>query len=54
MNVILRSDQMPDVGVVQVTWEYCNIEQLEQHIRTLQTARKWLVEEKRRKDRATK
>lgn len=49
MNVLLRSDNNPDVGVEQTPWEFCTLEKLDQHIRTLQVARAWLIAERRRR-----
>lgn len=54
MKVMLRFDSAPDVcvyaGTEAVRWESCNIDMLDQHIRTLQVARKWLLDEKKRKE----
>lgn len=54
MNVMLRSDNQPDVAIQQATWECCNLALLEQHIRTLQAARKWLLEEAHRRKEAAR
>lgn len=48
MRVTLRSDDSPDV-VLEHGAEVCGIQKLDQHIRTLQTARRWLVRERRLK-----
>lgn len=45
MNVMMRSDNIPDVAVSATTWEYCSLAKLDQHIRTLQAARRWLANE---------
>lgn len=53
MKVMLRSDSMPDVRICSgapgeaPAWEDCTEERLQQHIRTLQTALKWVQEQKR-------
>lgn len=49
MNVLLRSDSSPDVGVSAVQWEYMDLEKLDQHIRTLQAARAWLKRQQQEK-----
>lgn len=54
VNIMLRSDDMPDVMIMAEAWETCTLERLDQHIRTLQAARKWLVEEQRRKQTENK
>lgn len=50
MKVIMRSDNAPDVGIEAA--EYVNLEKLDQHIRTLHIARKWLFEETKNKQEA--
>jgi hypothetical protein len=45
MHVTLRSDDSPDVCVGT---EACNLAKLDQHIRTLQAARRWLLTERKR------
>lgn len=45
MNVTMRSDDGPDVRIEAA--ECCNLQKLDQHIRTLQAARRWLVREKK-------
>ena len=54
MNVLLRSDNSPDVGVTAVQYEWCNLEKLDQHIRTLLMARRWMKAEQARKAKAEK
>ena len=48
MNVTLRSDNDPDV-VLFASNEICRLRALDQHIRTMQAARRWLAAEMRRK-----
>jgi len=43
MNVTLRSDDSPDIRIEST--EFCDLAKLEQHIRTLQIARAWLIRE---------
>lgn len=43
MQVTLRSDDNPDVLISAN--ESANLQKLDQHIRTLQTARRWLIRE---------
>lgn len=57
MKVMLQSAEYPDVGVRTAPpgtdvagWEICGEERLEQHIRTLNVALKWLRDEKVRKE----
>lgn len=45
MRVTLRSDDSPDV-LIEAN-EAVRLQKLEQHIRTLNTARRWLVRENR-------
>lgn len=45
MQVTLRSDDGPDV-LIQAS-EAVRVQKLDQHIRTLQMARRWLVRENR-------
>lgn len=47
--VLLRSDNAPDVAIAATQWEICDLQKLEQHIRTLQAARKWLIEQQKNK-----
>lgn len=47
MIVTLRSEDCPDIGI-QAN-EYVRLQKLDQHIRTLQTARRWLAKETRLK-----
>ena len=54
MLVLLRSDNAPDVGIAATQYEYCNIEKLDQHIRTLLAARRWMKAEQARKAKADK
>lgn len=51
MKVTMRSDDSPDVCIEAAG--YVNLERLDQHIRTLQVARKWLVAEMKRKREKT-
>ena len=43
MKVIMRSDNQPDVGIEAT--EYVQLDRLDQHIRTLLVARRWLKRE---------
>lgn len=52
MRVTMRSDDSPDVGIEAN--EFVRLNRLDQHIRTLQTARRWLKNETDRVDKATK
>ena len=53
MNVTLRPDGFePDVYVVDGGHE-CNLAKLDKYIRALQAARKWLVEEQKRRKSLT-
>lgn len=52
MRVTMRSDDSPDVGIEAN--EFVCLNRLDQHIRTLQTARRWLKNETDRVDKATK
>lgn len=45
MNVMMRSDNILDVAISATSLEYCGLEKLDRHIRTLQVARRWLVNE---------
>jgi len=45
MQVTLRSDDSPDVLIVSGN-EVCSVSRLDQHIRTLQIARRWLLKER--------
>lgn len=57
MRVMLRSDKSSDI-LIHINqdcaksgiWESCSLELLDQHIRTLQTARKRLVAEQAKKE----
>ena len=49
MQVTLRSDDNPDV-VLQTGQECCGLKRLDQHIRALQTARRWLAAEIKRRN----
>lgn len=48
MKVTLRLDDSPDI-VLEHGAEVCNIQKIDQHIRTLQAARRWLIRERRLK-----
>lgn len=48
MQVTLRSDTIPDVKI-ETSGEACGLRMLEQHIRALQTAHRWLKKELRLK-----
>jgi hypothetical protein len=44
---MLRSDDNPDVQIfIGASGEACNIAKLDQHIRTLLTARRWMKKER--------
>lgn len=52
MRVMLRSDSQPDVAIranKDSEWDYCTVTDLDQQIRTLQVARRWLAKELKRK-----
>lgn len=54
---MLRSDDNPDVCIAVTSstpWECCTIDTLDQHIRTLQVARDWMIKERQsKKDKST-
>jgi len=44
VNVTLRSGDNPDIRIT--IDQYCNLTMLDQHLRALQAARRWLVKER--------
>lgn len=54
MKVMLKTTDVTVrifAGDTNGNFEYCNLEELDQCIRTLQVARKWLIDEQKRKQK---
>ena len=49
MNVNLRCENSARVDVQEKDWRTCDVEELDKLIRALQVARKWLIDENKRK-----
>ena len=48
MNVTMRTNSPPDI-YIQSTGQACNLANLDRILRSLRTARRWLVEEQKRR-----
>lgn len=50
MKVMLRPDDLPNVCIIQIDWQTLRtVEDIDVQIRALQTARRWLIDEQKRK-----